>query len=124
MPIYLHEIRQLTAGMLQKTPGHEDVVQIVSELAANAILHTASGEPGGTFTIHLAAFTNRWQVRVDDAGSLTTPQVLPVAEDNVTAGGGLAIVAALASTWSVFGDQYGRAVLVEIPFPPQETGSA
>ena len=114
---YLREVRRFTARMLRDVAGTADVVQVASELAANAVLHTASGQPEGTFTLHLATFANRWKVRVDDEGSTTTPHVLPVGGDDIPAGGGLAIVAGLSSAWGVLGDENRRAVWAEMPFP-------
>lgn len=116
---YLREVRRFTAGALQKAFGSEDVVQVASELAANAILHTTSGQPGGTFTVHLAARPRLWQIRVDDQGAFTTPQIRPATANHLAAGG-LAIVAALSSAWGVIGDEYGRAVWAEISFPAPE----
>jgi anti-sigma regulatory factor (Ser/Thr protein kinase) len=107
--VYLSEVRRFTAKVLGDVPGVDDVVQIASELAANAILHTASGEEGGTFTLHLATFSDRWQVRVDDQGGETFPSVCTAGEDD-GAGRGLAVVAALSRCWGVLGDSYSRAV--------------
>ena len=117
---YLKGLRRFMRGMLRDVPGTNDVVQIASELAANAILHTASGEEGGTFTLHLATFSDHWHVRVDDQGGPNMPTVQPSAEATADAGRGLAVVAALSSAWGVLGDEYGRAVWAEIPFPDSE----
>lgn len=117
-PEYIHEVRCWTAKSLGDLPGVDDVVLIASELATNAIQHTVSGEPGGTFTLHLATFTDRWQVRVDDQGGSTFPHVLAADErQDDEAGRGLSLVAALANTWGVLGDQYARAVWAEVLFP-------
>src|SRR5262249_51157238 len=96
----------------------------VSELAGNAVVHTASGAPGGQFVVHLAAFADRWQVRVDDAGSPTEPHVVVDAIDEDTdwdheSGRGLAMVAAISRSWGVLGDRRARAVWAEIPYPVQ-----
>jgi anti-sigma regulatory factor (Ser/Thr protein kinase) len=116
--MYLSEVRRFTAKVLGDVPGVDDVVHVASELSANAIQHTASGEPGGTFTLHLAAFSDRWQVRVDDQGAPTFPRALSATElQNDEAGRGLAVVSELASTWGVLGDQYSRAVWAEVVFP-------
>src|SRR5690349_2211363 len=71
----LSEVRTFTAAVLGDRPGVDLVVLAASELAGNAILHTASGEPGGQFVVHLAAFADRWQVRVDDAGGANVPRL-------------------------------------------------
>jgi hypothetical protein len=72
----LAEVRQFTQMVLGDGPGSDLVVLAVSELAGNAIVHTASGEPGGQFVVHLAAFADRWQVRVDDQGAPGDPRIV------------------------------------------------
>ena len=115
---YLSEVRMWTTKILGDVPEAADVVQIVSELAANAVLHTASGEEGGSFTLHIATYANRWQIRMDDHGGPTAPAVLTPATDD-EAGRGLAIVEALADAWGVVGDEYGRAVWAEVGIPEE-----
>jgi len=115
---YVHEARAWTEHVLGESQGADDVVLVASELATNAIRHTASGLPGGTFTLRLAAFTNRWRVRVDDAGGATEPQIQTVVDDEDEVGRGLAMVASLSSTWGVLGDCNARGVWAEIPIPP------
>jgi hypothetical protein len=118
---HLTEVRQFTQMVLGDAPGVDLVLMAVSELAGNAIVHTASGEPGGQFVVHLAVFADRWQVRVDDQGSPTEPRVLvDLIDDEVgdsESGRGLAMVAAIAREWGVLGDRYARAVWAEIPYP-------
>ncbi|MBW8805078.1 MAG: ATP-binding protein [Catenulisporales bacterium] len=122
----LAEVRQFTQMVLGDVPGSDLVVLAVSELAGNAIVHTASGEPGGQFVVHLAAFADRWQVRVDDEGSPTDPRIVvaDTGEGGETdwgaeAGRGLAMVNAVSRKWGVLGDHYARAVWAEIPYPEQ-----
>jgi hypothetical protein len=108
--------------VLGTAPGADLVVMAVSELAGNAIVHTASGEPGGQFVVHLAAFADRWQVRVDDEGSPNEPRVVVdlIDDDELgdsESGRGLAMVAAISKAWGVLGDRYARAVWAEIPYP-------
>jgi anti-sigma regulatory factor (Ser/Thr protein kinase) len=116
---YLAEVRRFTSKMLGEKPGTDDVVLVASELAGNAIQHTDSGEPGGSFTLHLATFADHWTVRVDDAGGVSEPcvQLNDGFEDE--AGRGLALVAAVSKSWGVLGDQYARAVWAEIPVPKE-----
>ena len=113
----LSDLRRFTAQVLRAAPGSDDVVQVVAELAANAILHTDSGKPDGVLTLHVAAFDDRWQVRIDDLGGSKVPKVQPVAKGDAEAGRGLAIVAALSSEWGVLGDEYARAVWAVIAIP-------
>ncbi|MEY9857610.1 anti-sigma regulatory factor (Ser/Thr protein kinase) [Catenulispora sp. GAS73] len=128
----LAEVRQFTQMVLGDAPGADLVVLAVSELAGNAIVHTASGAPGGQFVVHLAAFADRWQVRVDDEGSPTEPHVVVdgidvegIDEDadwDCESGRGLAMVSAISRKWGVLGDGCARAVWAEIPYPVQTTG--
>ena len=123
----LAEVRQFTQMVLGDAPGAELAVLAVSELAGNAIVHTASGAPGGQFVVHLAAFADRWKVRVDDEGSPTEPHVVvdgidEDAEWDCESGRGLAMVAAISQKWGVLGDGCARAVWAEIPYPVQTTG--
>jgi serine/threonine-protein kinase RsbW len=129
----LAEVRQFTAAVLGDRPGVDLVVLAASELAGNAILHSASGDPGGQFVVHIAAFADRWQVRVDDAGGAGVPRVCDTAGPGVDhgtvvdlpeSGRGLALVAALSRNWGVLGDEYSRAVWAEIPHPRGEAASA
>jgi anti-sigma regulatory factor (Ser/Thr protein kinase) len=120
----LAEVRQFTEMVLGGAPGTELVVLAVSELAGNAIVHTASGTPGGQFAVRLATFADRWQVRVDDEGSPTEPHVVvdgtdEDAEWDCESGRGLAMVAAISQKWGVLGDRCARAVWAEIPYPVQ-----
>ena len=119
-PKFVSEARKWTALALgRELPGVDSVVLIASELASNALQHTASGEPGGTFTLHLATFSDRWQVRVDDGGGSSVPNASPGMEDD-EGGRGLAVVSELSNSWGVLGDQYSRSVWAEIAFPCQE----
>jgi hypothetical protein len=114
----LSEVRRFTAAVLGDRPGVDLVVLAASELAGNAVLHTASGDPGGQFVVHVAAFADRWQIRVDDQGGRGEP-VLDTSDegDPAESGRGLALVAAVSRKWGVLGDHYARAVWAEIPHP-------
>jgi anti-sigma regulatory factor (Ser/Thr protein kinase) len=124
---HLAEVRQFTQMVLGDAPGSELVLLAVSELAGNAIVHTASGAPGGQFVVHLEAFADHWRVRVDDEGSATEPHVVLDeldAEDDWDAesGRGLAMVASISHKWGVLGDRDARSVWAEIPYPVQADG--
>jgi serine/threonine-protein kinase RsbW len=47
------QIRAALRPVLAGCPRAGDVLLVVSELAANAIVHSDSGQPGGTLTIHV-----------------------------------------------------------------------
>jgi serine/threonine-protein kinase RsbW len=68
------DLRPLLAGC----PAVDDVLLLASELAANAIAHSHSGRPGGTFTIRLTHEPGCGvRAEVADQGS-TWPGDLPV----------------------------------------------
>jgi hypothetical protein len=118
LPERLSDVRRFTVKALGDARGVDDVVLVVSELAANAIRHSASGAPDGSFTLNLAAFSDHWHIRVDDQGSSKTPRVLPADEQqDDEAGRGLPLVVAVARAWGVLGDTVGRTVWADIPFP-------
>jgi len=84
----------------------------VSELATNALLHTASGN-GGRFTVILQRGESWVRVAVCDEGSDKFPAACAldaVSED----GRGLGLVALIADCWGELGDEHGRAVWVEL----------
>lgn len=117
----LSEVRQFTVAVLGNRPGVDLVVLAASELAGNAVQHTASGLPGGQFVVHVAAYADKWQVRVDDEGGDNEPVLKepdgddPDEEELAEAGRGLALVAAVSRDWGVLGDHYARAVWADIP---------
>jgi serine/threonine-protein kinase RsbW len=122
LPEHLGEVRRFTQMVLGDAPGTELVVMAVSELAGNAIVHTASGAPDGQFVVHLATFADRWKVRVDDEGSPSEPHVVVDAieedpESDSESGRGLAMVASISGKWGVIGGRCARAVWAEIPYP-------
>lgn len=116
-PEFVSQARAWTAERLGRDiPGTDMVVLVASELAANAVVHTASGEPGGKFTLHLITHTDRWEVRVDDAGGPKCPEVAESKADDVR-GRGLAVVSELSEDWGVLGSESARSVWAQIVFP-------
>jgi len=60
----VHQARGFAARVLDGWPAVNDVVFCVSELAANAVVHSASGRAGGIFWVHVTAVPGEY-VRVD-----------------------------------------------------------
>ena len=91
----------------------DDAVVCLSELATNALLHSRSARPGGTFTVHAYRYPEIWRVGVSDKGGTWLPCGEPGA-DRLTSRG-LAIVAALAARVGIepYGPS-GRLVWFEI----------
>jgi len=69
-PGQVRRARALLTRFLSGCPAGEDTVLLVSELATNAIAHSASGYPGGTFTVRARlSDTGRVYAEVEDQGS-------------------------------------------------------
>jgi two-component sensor histidine kinase len=114
-PECLAEARRFTFAVLGDFDGAHTVALIADELAGNAIKHSASGEPGGEFVVRLAVSPGWCRVRVDDQGGPKAPSVC-MADDEDEAGRGLSIVASLARSWGVDGDESARSVWADIHF--------
>jgi anti-sigma regulatory factor (Ser/Thr protein kinase) len=90
-------------AVVTRTLGHDHpaapaAASCVSELAANAISHTRSGQPGGTFTVSVHDGGDTVRIAVTDAGSTARPRVRRPRPAS-TRGRGLALVAALSAAW-------------------------
>jgi serine/threonine-protein kinase RsbW len=110
-------VRNHVGGFLGHCPVTDDVVLICSELAANAVVHSASGGPGGRLVISVAVSDQRFvwvEIEVEDQGGPWA-----AGPDGLPDGHGLSIVAALAEYWSV----RGRVVSTRVGWP-QKLSSA
>jgi anti-sigma regulatory factor (Ser/Thr protein kinase) len=124
VPAQVAEVRRFVSFLLAGCPARDALVSCVSELAANAIIHTASGD-GGFFSVEVACpRTGVARVSVTDAGGPTEPRAGgPVSgePDGVdllpVSGLGLALVAARASQWGFSDAGPGRTVWAEASWP-------
>jgi serine/threonine-protein kinase RsbW len=112
------QVRAFVAWSLAGCPARETLLACVSELAANAIAHSASGA-GGLFTVEVvrpAAGVAR--VAVTDAGGPREPAIRE-AHDLAEGGRGLALVAAMSSRWGYYDVDAGpgRTVWAEATWP-------
>ncbi|MFC4533982.1 ATP-binding protein [Sphaerisporangium dianthi] len=105
----VREARRFITTFLAGWPIVESAELIVSELAANAVRHTASGRFGGQFQVMIHAQHDRVWLGVVDAGAAHGPSVFSP-EDDEEGGRGLMIVGALADTYGIRGDERGRTV--------------
>lgn len=108
----IREVRAFVAGTLGRSPAAEEAVLLASELAANAVVHTASGD-GGTFTVLLREDGGTVMVEVHDDGSETSPEAAPAGAPGES-GRGLCLVDALAERWGHRGGREGRVVWFEV----------
>jgi anti-sigma regulatory factor (Ser/Thr protein kinase) len=105
---HISAVRADLCALLADCPRADDVILCVSELAANAALHSDSRLPGGTFTVHTTISPGHHvRIDVEDNGGPRTPAVSEPGRHH-----GLDIVRALASSWGIEGDQAHRMVWV------------
>lgn len=114
--------RRWTRDVLRDSPCADDAALIVSELAANAVLHTSSGDgsaggegrDGGTFHVSVAVSAAVVSISVTDSGGTKSSPTVerPGAED--IHGRGLAMVTALAHHVETRGDRNGRTVTAHL----------
>jgi serine/threonine-protein kinase RsbW len=107
LPAQARIVRADLRAHLAGCPAAEDVLLLASELAANAIAHSHSGRPGGTFTIRLSHEPgSAVQAEVADHGS-TWPGDLPVCAQPPH---GLYLLQALSTACGARRDGHSRIV--------------
>jgi len=96
-------------------PMLDEAVLLTSELCANALQHTASGN-GGSFEVTVFRGDHSLRIEVRDEGAKTVPVVRTAddLDDLAECGRGLELVALIASRWGQCGDEYGRSVYFEL----------
>lgn len=95
-------LRRWLATLLPDGPLRDDVTAIASELAGNAIVHTASGR-GGWFAVEIAWHHHLVRVAVADCGATGAPRL--VEDPDGEHGRGLLVVRGLSVRSGVCGDQ-------------------
>jgi serine/threonine-protein kinase RsbW len=115
-PGLVHQVGQARAFLSQALgdfPLAADAVLICSELAANAVMHSASGKHGGRFTVRVEAHEGDYLwIEVEDQGGLWVEH-----DSTEECGRGLRIVAALASEWGIEGDALAKVVWARLDWP-------
>ncbi|KNE83062.1 MULTISPECIES: ATP-binding protein [Streptomyces] len=119
-PEEIHNARRFTVQCLGDPTTAATAELIVSELATNALRHTTSGTPAGTFHVTLSQTTHTLTVSVTDAGTTDTKPEFHHPDTEATCGRGLGIVATLAERVEVQGDHRGRTITAELPLPRTE----
>ncbi|MGW0805412.1 ATP-binding protein [Nonomuraea sp. NPDC002799] len=110
--------RRFARCLLADSDRQDDAEQIVAELAANAVQHTASGRQRGTFIVEITRTTAIITVAVYDCGWGGVPRFRPSSRASAEHGRGLAVVAALADQAGYEGDDaVGHKVWAEIHDP-------
>jgi anti-sigma regulatory factor (Ser/Thr protein kinase) len=89
-------------------PLAHDAALAISELVSNSVLHSRSGQPGGTITIAIdTAARHDVRIEVRDAGSPGAPVVR--ARRDGEHGRGLQIIDAIAAGWGTRATSTGRS---------------
>ena len=110
-PDQAREARRFLAHILDGSGSTADAVVCLSGLVSNAVLHSRSGRPGGTFTVRIHTTRDGYlRVEVDDQGG---PGILQPSR-NPQRGHGLRIVSELSRACGVAGDHSGRTLWFEI----------
>jgi anti-sigma regulatory factor (Ser/Thr protein kinase) len=107
----VRNVREFIARAVDGCPVADEVILLASEVAANAVVHTASGK-GGTFTVVVCAGDQVFRVEIHDDGSQSPPTIGATGE-LVGSGRGLGLVESLATRWGYLGDRNGRVVWFE-----------
>jgi serine/threonine-protein kinase RsbW len=106
------DLRQLLASC----PVADDVVACCSELAANAVLHSESGGPGGRFIVRADLRPGCYvRIEVRDLGG---PWAVRSARPDMCHG--LDIVGRLAGDWGADGSPASRVLWARIDWPEPE----
>jgi serine/threonine-protein kinase RsbW len=111
------DLRELLTGC----PVAEDVLICCSELAANAVLHSESGRPGGRFIVRADLRPGCYvRIEVRDLGGPWA--VRPAGRERIH---GLDIVGGLSGDWGADGGLASRALWARIDWPePDDLPSA
>ncbi len=116
--VQVQAVRDFVAGSFAGHPAAADAVLVASELAANAIMHSASGQDGGLFMVHLTQVgADFLAVMITDQGGPGEPHDVQAGPD-AESGRGLAVVGSLTSCLTWFGDDHQRSVLAVVPAAP------
>jgi anti-sigma regulatory factor (Ser/Thr protein kinase) len=105
-------VRKFVSGVVDGCPVAPDVTLLASELATNAIRHTASGMDG-TFSVCVHIQDSQIRAEVHDLGCDTAPSVRRTGSPEES-GAGLRLVDAIADRWGFYGGPRGRVVWFEM----------
>ena len=114
--------RRFVASLLDASPLCDDAAAVVSELFANAVLHTDSGKPGGLVIVQVSRWLLGVQVAVTDQGSGKRPVIREAgpASELAEGGNGLRMVGHLAERLDWHDDASGRTICAILGTRPPE----
>jgi serine/threonine-protein kinase RsbW len=108
-------LRRWLTSLLPECAARDELLSVATELGSNALEHTASGTPGGSFTVQVAWRQSMVYVAVTDGGSRGEPRVIE--DPDAERGRGLLLVHGLSARTGWTGDERGRVVWAQIPWP-------
>lgn len=114
-------VRRWIESLLPPCTARDDLNSVATELASNAVMHTASGR-GGWFGVEITLSRQVVSVAVTDHGAPSCPKVVddPEAEH----GRGLRVVAGLSIRSGVRGDERSRQVWADIAWDDDQAWQA
>lgn len=111
-PEEIRNVRHFVGQCIEGCPVADDVILLASELATNAVRHTASGLDG-TFCVLVQAVNGLVRVEVHDLGSDGAPAIRHTSSPEES-GAGLTLVDTISDRWGCHGSQLGRVVWFEM----------
>ncbi len=93
------EVRHWLEDLLPDCAARADMLLLASELCANAIVHSRSGEAGGQFSVDIDWAPDLARVVVGDQGSAKLPQIRAHGTAMGESGRGLLLVSGVADDW-------------------------
>ena len=121
-PEQVAQARHFVQGALAGCPAVTDAVLLTSELATNAVQHSATGR-GGAFVVAISHAPGRVRVTVADGGSATHPAVAPADDELACSGRGLLLVDDISERWGYAGASDNR-IAGGAEAGPREPGGA
>ncbi|MER7044166.1 ATP-binding protein [Streptomyces jumonjinensis] len=120
----IRTVRGWTRDVLGGSSRVDDAALIVSELSANAVVHTASGVGTGTFEVCLTPTGRHILISVADIGGTARAPRLQHPGEEDTRGRGLGMVSALADRVEIRGGVDGHTVTVSLTHVPGPSETA
>ena len=120
-PDQIAHARDFTRRVLGRCPVLDEAVLLVSELATNAIEHTATAD-GGSFHVTIYKGGSSLLIAVTDDGSDSFPTLGQQTDALAETGRGLKLVELIADRWDYCGDGHGRTVRFELSWKQSESG--
>jgi anti-sigma regulatory factor (Ser/Thr protein kinase) len=116
----LAPLRYWLKSLLPECPARDDVLTVANELGSNAVVHTASGQPGGWFAAEVTWYPSVVQVAVADCGGPAEPRVID--DPDGDCGRGLLVVERLSLRTGYTGGRHGRLVWAQIAWQATDPG--